>query len=178
MTRVFNLIAICNLAAFAMFGGCGQAATNAQLAVGDMAPTFTLPDQDGVARSLSDYRGQNVLVYFYPKDFTSGCTTQACGIRDEYDDYRAAGITVLGISGDSPESHKAFEKEHGLPFTLLSDKGLKVAAHYGADGVLDFARRYSFLINEEGKIIAMIHDVNVRSHSTQVLNLFKETGQE
>lgn len=178
MTRVFNLIAICQLAAFAMIGGCGQAAANAQLAVGDMAPTFTLPDQDGVARSLADYRGQNVLIYFYPKDFTSGCTTQACGIRDEYGDYSAAGITVLGISGDSPESHKAFEQEHDLPFTLLSDKGLKVAAHYGADGVLDFAKRYSFLINEEGKIIAVIHDVDVRSHSSNVLNLFREAEQE
>ena len=178
MTRVFNLIAICNLAAFAMFGGCGQAATHAQLAVGDMAPTFTLLDQDGVARSLSDYRGQNVLVYFYPKDFTSGCTTQACGIRDEYDDYMAAGITVLGISGDSPESHKAFEQEHGLPFTLLSDEGLKVAAHYGADGVLDFAKRYSFLINGDGKIIAMIHNVEVNTHSASVLNLFTEAEQD
>ena len=152
---------------------CSSQQATQDLAAGDMAPAFTLNDQNGKSHSLADYRGHKVLVYFYPKDFTSGCTTEACAIRDEFADYREAGIVVLGISGDSEESHKAFEQEHQLPFTLLADIGLKVASRYGAAGSLNFARRQSFLIDESGKLLAILRKVNPGTHSQDVLAQFR-----
>ena len=165
------------LPALLMLPGCSSQTATRELAAGDAAPGFSLTDQNGDEHSLSDYRGNKVLVYFYPKDFTSGCTTEACAIRDEFADYREAGIVVLGISGDSEESHKAFELEHQLPFTLLADIGLKVAAQYGAAGAMNFARRQSFLIDESGKLLAILRKVNPRTHSQDVLALFRgESG--
>ena len=154
--------------------GCGSSAVSQELMVGGMAPGFTLLDQNGVERSLSDYRGRQVLIYFYPKDFTSGCTTEACSIRDSYHQYQTAGIVVLGISGDSVESHKAFEKEHGLPFTLLADVGLAVADRYGSSAMKMYAKRHSFLVSADGKLLAILRDVNPAAHSDRVLALFAQ----
>ena len=109
------------------------------LEIGTKAPAFTLPDQNGEMRSLADYQGQKVILYFYPKDMTGGCTSQACTFRDLYPQLREKGAVVLGVSKDTVESHKRFEEKHGLPFTLLSDTDLSVITAYdvlrlGKDG--------------------------------------------
>ncbi len=144
------------------------------LAPGDRAPEFELPDQEGITHRLSDYGGQKVLVYFYPKDGTPGCTKEACGLRDAYSDYQAADIIILGISYDDSESHQKFRDEHNLPFTLLSDLTKEVAAAYETKGRYPLASRRSFLIDEEGQIIHIIRDVDVTTHSQDVLRLFRE----
>jgi peroxiredoxin Q/BCP len=100
------------------------------LEIGTTAPEFTLPDQNGQMHSLSDYRGQKVILYFYPKDMTSGCTSQACNFRDRYPQFQEKGAVVLGVSKDTVESHKRFEEKQGLPFTLLSDTELEVITAY------------------------------------------------
>lgn len=102
--------------------------------VGKPAPPFTLPNQDGVSVSLADFRGKEVIVYFYPKNGTPGCTKEACSFRDLSDELRQQGAVVLGISPDSVESHRAFADHHQLPFTLLSDPEKKVMEAYGAWG--------------------------------------------
>jgi len=155
--------------------GCSHQSGKNELVIGGPAPLFSLQDQNGDVQTLESFRGQKVLVYFYPKDFTGGCTTEACSIRDNFGNYKSAGIVVLGISGDSVESHKAFEEEHGLPFTLLADVGLNVAESYGAAGMKLYASRHSFLIDVEGNLIAMMRNVDPSTHSAEVLSLF-ETG--
>jgi len=145
------------------------------LADGDMAPDFELSDQDGIIHRLADYRGQKVLVFFYPKDGTPGCTKEACGLRDAYTDYQAANIVILGISFDDAESHRKFRTEHDLPFTLLSDVDKTVAEAYGTKGRYPLAIRRSFLIDEEGRIVTIISDVDVTTHSQDALRLFRET---
>ncbi|UCD39377.1 MAG: peroxiredoxin [Fidelibacterota bacterium] len=145
---------------------------------GDLAPDFTLPDQDEVNHTLSDYRGQKLLVYFYPKDDTPGCTKEACGLRDAYADYEAANIAILGISYDTPGSHRKFREKHNLPFTLLSDSKKVVAELYGTRGIYPLAIRRSFLINEEGYIVKIIKDVDVTTHSQDVLQHFRESAPQ
>ncbi len=100
------------------------------LAVGTKAPDFTLPDQNGELRKLSDYRGQKVILYFYPKDMTPGCTKQACGFAELYPQFLERGAVVLGVSKDSVASHKKFEEKYGLPFTLLADPEKEVIQSY------------------------------------------------
>lgn len=143
-----------------------------QVEEGGLAPDFTLPDQNGMMHTLSDYRGQNVLIYFYPKDFTPGCTKQACGVRDSYGQFQASNIVVLGISYDSQESHQAFIDKHNLPFSLLSDETHEVAELYGTKGRYPMAIRRSFLIDSNGRIIKILADVDVTSHAQDVLNYF------
>ncbi|MFQ5950816.1 MAG: peroxiredoxin, partial [Candidatus Geothermarchaeales archaeon] len=99
--------------------------------VGEEAPGFTLPNQNGEEIFLGDFRGRKVVLYFYPKDFTSGCTKEACSFRDSYSDFQEENTVILGISKDSVESHKKFETRYGLPFMLLSDKDADVAKMYG-----------------------------------------------
>ena len=132
-----------------------------KLKVGDKAPAFTLPDQDGAMHALKDYKGKWVLLYFYPKDDTPGCTTQACGIRDSYSAFEDRGAVVLGVSPDEETSHVKFKEKYGLPFTLLADPEHRVAEEYGVIACLavvglfaavvlraylhSFARRDAFL---------------------------------
>ena len=131
------------------------------LEIGTPAPDFTLPDQNGCMHTLSDYRGQKVVLYFYPKDMTSGCTSQACSFADLYPQFREAGAVVLGVSKDTVASHKRFEEKHGLPFTLLSDPGLQMIEAYDVmvDGVTRAGKatrrlvRSTYLIDEEGVIV-------------------------
>jgi thioredoxin-dependent peroxiredoxin len=140
------------------------------------APLFSLPDQDGNIHNLADYKGKWVLVYFYPKDNTPGCTTEACTIRDNFPHFKSLGITVFGISVDSVESHKKFEKKYGLPFTLLSDNEKKVVTMYGVWGKKKFigheymgTERKSFLIDPSGVIVKVYDKVKPAEHAEEVL---------
>ena len=138
------------------------------LATKTKAPDFTLPDQDGISRSLSDFKGGYVLVYFYPKDDTPGCTKEACMIGDVFDDFQKAGITVLGISSDSPASHTKFRLKYHLPFTLLSDKEKKVIALYGAKNDVGGTKRISYLI-KNGVIVQSYPKVTPATHALEIL---------
>jgi peroxiredoxin Q/BCP len=138
-----------------------------ELAVGSLAPLFALPDQDGNVHQLADYRKRWVLLYFYPKDFTPGCTTEACSFRDQYAVLRSR-VVILGISADSPERHRKFSDHYQLPFTLLADTERKTIRDYGADGLL-FPKRVSFLINPDGVISALYPRVNPSEHVNQIV---------
>lgn len=133
-----------------------------------IAPDFKLPDQDNKTHSLSDYRGNYVLVYFYPKDDTAGCTKEACTIRDMYKDFESNNVKVFGISKDSTESHKEFAEKYQLPFTLLADTSEEVIKKYGADGTL-FNKRISYLIDPEGKIVKSYPKVDPTEHGDEIL---------
>jgi peroxiredoxin Q/BCP len=144
---------------------------------GSKAPEFTLPDQEGREHKLSDYRGGWVLVYFYPKDDTTGCTKQACAIRDEFPQFKKLKLTVLGISVDSVKSHKKFEEKYKLPFTLLADEQKKVVNQYSVWAKKKFmGREYmgtlrtSFLIDPEGKIAKVYEKVKLDLHADMVLS--------
>lgn len=140
------------------------------------APDFSLPDQDGKLHKLSDYKGKWVLVYFYPKDDTPGCTTEACTLRDNLPHFKTSKAVILGISKDSPASHKKFADKYGLPFTLLSDEDHKVLEKYGVWGEKSFMgkvfmgiKRISFLISPEGKIAKAYPKVKPAEHAAEVL---------
>ncbi len=146
------------------------------LNVNDSAPDFTLPDQNNTSHSLSDYRGQWVLVYFYPKDDTPGCTTEACGIRDTFPRFDQSNIKVFGISTDTVASHKKFADKYQLPFTLLADTDKEVVKLYGAYGEktlfgkkITGTKRVSFLVNPDGRIAKIYTSVKPSEHANQVL---------
>ena len=146
------------------------------LAIGTKAPDFTLADQNGTTHSLSEYKGQKVVLYFYPKDMTSGCTSQACSFRDLYPQFREKGAVVLGVSKDSVESHKRFESAHGLPFVLLSDSDLSVITAYDVlkpskDGKPSKSLiRSTYLIDEDGVIIKAFGGVKAKENPAQMLD--------
>ena len=150
------------------------------LEIGTTAPEFTLPDQNGQMHSLSDYRGQKVILYFYPKDMTSGCTSQACNFRDRYPQFQEKGAVVLGVSKDTVESHKRFEEKQGLPFTLLSDTELEVITAYdvrkiGKDGKPTKSLiRSTYLIDENGLIITAFGGVKAKDNAAQMLDALDE----
>lgn len=148
----------------------------ADLKVGDSAPDFSLLNENGLPVSLKDYLGKSVVVlYFYPKDFTSGCTTEACGFRDDYKIYQDKGAVVIGVSLDSVESHSKFSQEYKLPFLILSDNSKEVAKAYGVLGVGGFlAKRVTFIINRDGKITHIFPKVDVKHHSEEVLKAIEE----
>ncbi len=140
--------------------------------MGDAAPAFELRDQDGETRRLADYGGRWVVLYFYPKDDTPGCTTEACRFRDEVPRLRELGAQVLGVSVDDRESHAAFAARHHLPFPLLADRDGEVARAYGAYfglGPLRFAKRHTFLIDPEGRIARIYRKVKPASHTDEVV---------
>lgn len=148
-----------------------------ELAAGDPAPAFELVDQDGELRRLADYRGRWVVLYFYPRDDTPGCTAEACHFRDALPRLRALEAQVLGMSVDSRESHAAFAAKHHLPFPLLADRDGRVARAYGAFfglGPLRFARRHTFLIGPEGRIAAVFRKVRPATHSDEVVAALAE----
>ncbi len=146
---------------------------NAALKVGDKAPDFTLLDQDSTEHTLSDYFGQKIVVYFYPKDDTPGCTKEACSIRDNIALFEENEIKVFGISYDSPKSHKKFAEKYNLPFTLLSDIKKSVAKLYDSNGLF-MAKRNTFLIDTEGKIFKIYKNVDVTTHTQNILRDFSE----
>jgi thioredoxin-dependent peroxiredoxin len=148
----------------------------AALSEGDKAPDFTLRDQNGEKVKLSSLRGQTVVVYFYPRADTPGCTTQACGIRDRSDEYAAAGARVLGISPDEVEAIAKFDDKHGLGFTLLADPDHEVAEKYGAWGEKSmYGKKYmgvlrsTFIVDPKGKIAKVFPKVQPKKHDHIVL---------
>lgn len=151
-------------------------------ALGTAAPDFKLQDQNGKWHSLSDYRGKWVALYFYPKDQTPGCTTQACEFRDNIFAYREAGAQILGVSVDDVESHKKFAEKHSLPFPILADPTKQVAKTYGVLksylGTMELARRDTFLIDPQGRIVKRYVDVKPEGHSQVVLRDIKELQQK
>jgi thioredoxin-dependent peroxiredoxin len=147
---------------------------------GQKAPDFSLPDQDGREVKLSDFRGEPVVVYFYPKADTPGCTTQACGVRDHQRDYGAANATVLGISPDPPKKLKRFQEKHALNFPLLSDEDHATAEAYGVwvqksmYGKTYFGNeRTTFVIDPEGVVASVLRKVKPAEHDEQVLEALR-----
>ena len=147
------------------------------LPAGIPAPDFELPDDTNTLRKLSDLRGKNVVLYFYPKDDTPGCTKEACNFRDDYSAYESAGIVILGVSPDDAKSHAKFKTKFQLPFPLLADADHKVCDLYQVWGPKKFmGREYqgvlrtTFLIDENGKIVKVFENVRPAEHSTEVLS--------
>ena len=143
-------------------------------------PDFELPDENGKLHKLSDYLGQYVLLYFYPKDDTPGCTTEACEFRDDYAEYDKAGVVILGVSPDSPKSHKKFKEKYNLPFVLLADEDHQVCEIYGVWGKKSmYGKEYygvlrtTFLIDKEGKLVEIFEKVKPKGHSQQILSILK-----
>ncbi len=141
------------------------------ISVGEPAPEFSLSDENGKMHSLSQYRGQKIVVYFYPKDDTPGCTKEACGIRDEFSSFVDNQIVVFGISYDNASSHRKFKKKFDIPFHLLSDENKSVSKLYGADGTF-FPSRKTYLIDEDGKLLKIYDKVNVLNHAEDILRTF------
>jgi len=153
------------------------------LEVGDTAPDFTLPDQDGNEVALADLRGQTVVLYFYPRADTPGCTTQACGVRDHSADYEAAGARVIGISPDPVGAVKRFAEKHDLNFTLLADEEHKVAEAYGTWTEKSmYGKKYwgvsrtTYIISPDGKITHVFPKVSPKTHDEVVLKALAELG--
>ena len=144
--------------------------------VGTVAPEFTLPDQDGKEHTLAEYQGSWVLLYFYPKDDTPGCTIEACTIRDQFKDFKTIGAIVLGVSTDTVASHKKFATAYELPFTLLADEHKEVVGTYGVFGEKKFmgrtymgTMRTSFLIDPKGRIAKIYEKVKPEKHASEVI---------
>ena len=147
---------------------------------GKNAPEFALADQEGKVHALSGYKGKNVVVYFYPKDDTPGCTKEACSFRDMIAEYHKRGIIVLGISGDDLNSHVKFAAKHKLNFPILSDPGFETCKKYGVYGEKKFMgktyngiRRTTFIVGPDGVIAHVIAEVDVEIHANQILALIK-----
>lgn len=150
-----------------------------QVSVGEMAPEFELSDQSGQLHSLEDYRDQWVVLYFYPKDETPGCTTEACEFRDNIFAFKRINAQILGVSLDDVESHQKFAENHGLPFPLLADTEGQAADAYGVKTKMfgmTVAKRQTFLINPQGEIVKHYEKVSPAEHSTEVLADLQELG--
>jgi peroxiredoxin Q/BCP len=151
-----------------------------KLKEGDKAPKFTSKDQNGNNVSLDQFKGKKVVLYFYPKDDTPGCTAEACDFRDNYQGLAAQGIEVLGVSVDDEKSHQKFINKHSLPFTLLADTDKSIVESYGVWGEKNmYGKKYmgtvrtTFVIDEEGNISHIINKVDTKSPTAQVLDLLK-----
>jgi thioredoxin-dependent peroxiredoxin len=152
----------------------------AQLKIGDPAPLFTGKDQNGKEISLAQLKGKKVILYFYPKDNTPGCTAEACNLRDNYSGLRSKGFEVIGVSGDSEASHQKFIGKFNLPFTLISDPGHKILESYSAWGkktlygrVFNGILRKTFVIDEKGIITAIFDKVDTKNHTSQIFQELK-----
>jgi peroxiredoxin Q/BCP len=148
--------------------------------IGDAAPDFSLPDKSGSTINLKDFHGQkSVVLYFYPKDDTPGCTIESCAFRDQYEVFKAAGAEVIGVSGDSPESHQKFANKYNLPFILLSDKGDQVRKQYGATTAFGFIPgRITYVIDQAG-VVQYVFDsmFNFKGHVEEALKTLEKIAQ-
>jgi thioredoxin-dependent peroxiredoxin len=154
------------------------------LAVGTQAPEFTTTDQDGKRRSLSDFKGKKVILYFYPKDNTPGCTKEACAFRDHFAEFRRLGVEILGVSIDHEKSHHAFVQKYHLPFILLADTDKRLVETYGVWGEKRLygkkymgTNRVTYLIDEAGKIAAVFPKVKPDTHPEEILAVLRKAGQ-
>ena len=157
---------------FLIIIGSSSANAGPLLKSGDTAPAFELTDQYQKSHKLSDYLGKWVVLYFYPKDDTPGCTTEACQFRDDIFNIHALNAEVLGVSLDSAESHTEFAKKYGIPFPLLSDAKTVTAEKYGclsSFGPFKFAKRHTFIINPEGKLVKIYREVDPKKHSEEII---------
>jgi peroxiredoxin Q/BCP len=146
------------------------------LTAGVAAPDFALPDETGTIRRLGDFAGKYLILYFYPEDDTPGCTKEACNFRDDYSAYERVGVTILGVSPDSPGSHAKFRSKYALPFSLLADEGHRLCDTYGVWGKKrNFGREYmgvlrtTFVIDPEGQIARVFESVKPAEHSAELL---------
>ena len=171
--KLFSLIFLVFLVGSVVFlFGLNQQGTSdlsVKLNTGDIAPHFELKDQDGKIHKLSDYKGQRLVVYFFPKADTPGWTKEACGFRDIYSEYEKAYIIVFGISYDSPRGLKKFKTKYALPFNFLSDAKKEVAPKYGSAS-LAWPKRMTFIIDKNGKIEKIYNKVNVNTHAEKILD--------
>ena len=167
MSRLISKISILSI----IMISCNLFSDEVHLNEGQLAPDFTLFDQDGTPHTLSLYKGKKVVIYFYPKDDTPGCTKEACSIRDSYDDFTNQDIEVFGISYDNSETHQQFIQKYKLPFNLLSDSDKLVSQLYGTKGAF-FPVRKTFLIDEYGKIVKIYDQVSVLDHGNDILRDF------
>jgi thioredoxin-dependent peroxiredoxin len=152
----------------------------ATLKAGDTAPDFSFTDLNGQQKNLKDYRGRNVVIYFYPKDNTPGCTAEACSLRDHYETFREKGFEIIGVSADSEKSHEGFRNKYQLPFELISDKEKQIIQLYGAWGEKKMMGRaymgilrQTFVIDPEGRIGAIIDKVDTKNHAQQLFGEIK-----
>ena len=140
------------------------------------APEFTAVDETGKKHSLAEYKGKKVVLYFYPKDFTPGCTKQACSMKNDYAQYQKNNIVILGINYDTSESHAKFKKEYSLPFNLLTDADHSIAKAYSANGgftgFLGYPQRKTYLIDESGMLVHTIDDVDIATQAHDILKGF------
>jgi thioredoxin-dependent peroxiredoxin len=148
-----------------------------KLKVGDIAPAIQAKNQDGKVISLDDFKGKKIILFFYPKDNTPGCTAEACNLRDNYDEFLDKGFEVIGVSADSEKSHQKFISKHNLPFNLISDVNKEVIKSYGAWGekkmygkTYEGILRSTFIIDENGKIEEIIEKVKTKDHTQQIFN--------
>ena len=164
--------AVYTLAGLALLAWPLHEATAGTPAEGDQAPAFRLKDQAGEWHTLADYRGGWVALYFYPRDDTPGCTTQACAFRDDVFEFKKRGIRIIGVSLDDSESHARFAEKYNLPFTLLADTEHEAAKAYGvlgSFGLFKVAKRQSFLIDPEGRVAVHYREVDAQANSRQML---------
>lgn len=172
---------LCGLAASLLFGTLTLQAGESLRAVGQTAPEFTLPSQDGSNVSLKDFRGKYVVLYFYPKDNTKGCTIEAHNFQRDLDKYEKANAVIVGVSVDSTDSHKDFCAKQGLTFKLLADTEKKVVGDYGSEREMmgmKMAARNTFLIDPDGKIVKEWTGVNPNTHSEEVLAALGEAEKK
>ncbi|KAA3610527.1 MAG: peroxiredoxin [Calditrichaeota bacterium] len=153
-----------------LFGGT-------DLKIGDKAPSFELKDGNGKLHKLSDYKGKNVALYFYPKDDTPGCTAEACNLRDNYTLLQDSGVVILGVSYDDSTSHQQFSKKYNLPFPLLSDTETEVSEAYGAKRILTgifMPTRITYLIDKDGTIMHIFDEVESANHTAQIMSVLRK----
>ena len=168
-----NIILIASTLCFFLITGISSAEIN----TGQTAPNFNLQDQNGNWHTLNNYRGKWVVLYFYPKDGTPGCTTEACSFRDNIFEFEKLNAQILGVSLDNVESHQAFSEKYSLPFPLLADLNKECATEYGVLGkfmMMTIAKRQSFVINPEGKIVKHYKKVDPDTHTEQVIGDLKK----
>ena len=149
---------------------------SSSLTIGENAPEFSLKDQNGKIRRLSDYKGKKLVIYFFPKAFTPGWTKQACGLRDNYNSFETNDISILGVSYDSQNKLKNFKEEYNLSFNLLSDNKKVMGNLYDVNSFYFFPQRKTFLIDEKGVLVHIINSVNINNHAEDILKIFKNLG--
>lgn len=173
MTMLLKLFFYIMVLLIAILGYRSYSNNSSSLQIDQRAPDFTLKDADNNTHALSDYKGRFLVLYFYPKDDTPGCTKEACNFRDRTDELKKLGAAVVGISIDSPESHRKFADKYQLPFTLLADSNGEVARRYGALSnfiIAKIAKRHTFIIGPDSKIKKIYTHMDVSNHSQQIID--------